>query len=136
MRNSRLKDTCLLNKDDLTLLMYYTTTTYTRREQWRQQNTATCTADLGLYCTELYTGYVRLMLATMLNLIGVAIIIFWDVFLFEQSYICSTDSDSLYNNTSPSMSTIRLHCSDMSDFQENNILSTSSAVNYACPRAA
>ena len=76
---------------------------------------------------EVPDGYVRLLLATVLNLIGVAVINFWDVFLFEQSYICSTDPDlvcfPLVNEMSPNSSTPPLDCSNTSNFQENNITS-------------
>ena len=65
---------------------------------------------------EVPDGYVRLLLATVLNLIGVAVINFWNVFLFEQSYICSTDPDlvcfPLVNEMSPELSTPPLDCSN------------------------
>ena len=67
--------------------------------------------------------YQFLMLAMALSLIGVAGIEFWDIYLFEDSYICSTDPNLVCFPAYPNMTTPRLDCSDTSYLEDNNITS-------------
>ena len=67
--------------------------------------------------------YQVLVLAMVLSLIGVAGVTFWDIYLYEESHICSTDPDLACFPAYPNMSTSSLDCSDTSYFDNNNITS-------------
>ena len=67
--------------------------------------------------------YKVLMLAIVLSLIGIAALVFWNTFLFEESHICGTDPYLACFPAYPSMSTPRLDCSDTSYLKDNNITS-------------
>ena len=68
-------------------------------------------------------SYKVIMLAIALSLIGVAGKTFWIVFLFEKSYICSTDPKLACFPAQPNLTTPRLDCSDTSYLEDNNITS-------------
>ena len=67
--------------------------------------------------------YKVLMFATALSLIGVAGVKLWDIYLYEDSNICSTDPYLACFPAYPNMSTPRLDCSDTSYLEDNNITS-------------
>ena len=65
-----------------------------------------------------------MMLAMMFSMTGTGGVIFWDIYLFEDSYICSTDPDqACFPAYPPSITTPRLDCSDMHFLEDNNITS-------------
>ena len=64
-----------------------------------------------------------MMLAIALSLIGVAGKTFWNVYLFEKSYICGTDPKLACFPAQPNLTTPRLDCSDTSYLEDNNITS-------------
>ena len=67
--------------------------------------------------------YKVLMLAMVLTLMGVAWVLFWDIFLFQETHYCSTDPDLACFPAYPNMTTSRLDCSDTSYLEVNNITS-------------
>ena len=67
--------------------------------------------------------YKVLMLAVATSLTGVGGVVFWDYFIFEDSYICSTDPNLACFPAFPNLTTLRLDCSDTSYLEINNITS-------------
>ena len=67
--------------------------------------------------------YKVMMLAMMFSMTGTGGVIFWDIYLFEDSYICSTDPDLACFPAYPNISTPRLDCSNMHFLEDNNITS-------------
>ena len=67
--------------------------------------------------------YKVLMLAMVLTLMGVAWVLFWDIFLFQETHSCSTDPDLACFPAYPNMTTPRLDCSDTSYLEVNKITS-------------
>ena len=67
--------------------------------------------------------YKVMMLAMMFSMTGVGGMRFWDISVFEDSYICSTDPDLACFPAYPSITTPRLDCSNTSFFEDNNITS-------------
>ena len=67
--------------------------------------------------------YKVMMLAMMFSMTGAGGMIFWDIFVFEDSYTCSTDPDLACFPAYPSITTPRLDCSNTSYFEDNNITS-------------
>ena len=63
------------------------------------------------------------MLAIALSVIGVAGVVFWDIYLYEESNICSTNPDLVCFPAYPNMTTLRLDCSDTTYLEDNNITS-------------
>ena len=63
------------------------------------------------------------LFAIVLNLIGVAMVQFWDKFLFEESRGCSIDQQLICFPSFPNLTTPRLNCSDTSFLEDNNITS-------------
>ena len=59
----------------------------------------------------------------MLTLMGVAWVLFWDIFLFQETHSCSTNADLACFPAYPNMTTPRLDCSDTSYLEDNNITS-------------
>ena len=57
--------------------------------------------------------YKVMMLAIAISLIGVAARPFWNVCLFEKSYICGTDPKLACFPAQPNLTTPRLDCSDI-----------------------
>ena len=68
-------------------------------------------------------SYKVIMLAIALSLIGVAGKTFWNVYLFEKSYICGTDPKLACFPAQPNLTTPRLDCSDIAYLEDNNITS-------------
>ena len=67
--------------------------------------------------------YEVMMLAIALSLVGLAGTSFWNAFLFDKSYICSSDPNLACFPTQPNITTPRLDCSDTSYLEDNNITS-------------
>ena len=59
----------------------------------------------------------------VLHLLAIALVQFWNEFLFEESHGCSTDQNFVCFPPFPNMSTPRLDCSDTSYLENNNITS-------------
>ena len=60
---------------------------------------------------------------TVFNLTGVALVQFWEYFLFEESHTCSTDPNLGCFPSNPNLTTPHLDCSNTSYLEDNNITS-------------
>ena len=67
--------------------------------------------------------YIFGLFITVLNLLGVASVQFWDNFLFEESHGCTTDRTLYCFRNLPGLNTPRLDCSNTSYLENNNITS-------------
>ena len=67
--------------------------------------------------------YLLVLSVTVFNLTGVALVQFWEDFLFEESRICSTDPNLGCFPSNPNLTTPRLDCSNTSYLEDNNITS-------------
>ena len=67
--------------------------------------------------------YKVMMLAMMFSMTGAGGLIFWDIYLFEDSYTCSTDPDLACFPAQPNITTPRLDCSNTSFLEDRNISS-------------
>ena len=72
---------------------------------------------------EVSERYKVLMLAVAISLTGVGGVVFWDYFIFEDSYICSTDPNLACFPAFPNLTSPRLDCSNTSYLKVNNITS-------------
>ena len=64
-----------------------------------------------------------MMLAMALSMLGAGGVTFCDIYLFEDSYICSTDPNLACFPAYPNLTTPRLDCSNTSYLEDNNITS-------------
>ena len=67
--------------------------------------------------------YKVMMLAMALSMLGAGGVTFCDIYLFEDSYICSTDPNLACFPAYPNLTTPRLDCSDTNYLEDNNITS-------------
>ena len=69
--------------------------------------------------------YKAFLFSNVLQLIGIALMQFWDNFLLDESRICTTDPNLACFPSNPMPSTPRLDCSNTSFIEKNNITSFS-----------
>ena len=69
--------------------------------------------------------YEAFLFSNVLQLIGIALMQFWENFLLDESRICTTDPNLACFPSNPMLSTPRLDCSNTSFIEKNNITSFS-----------
>ena len=69
--------------------------------------------------------YKAFLFSNVLQLIGIALMQFWDNFLLDESRICTTDPNLACFPSNPTLSTPRLDCSNTNFIEKNNITSFS-----------
>ena len=69
--------------------------------------------------------YKAFLFSNVLQLLGIGLMQFWDNFLLEESRICTTDPNLACFRSNPTLSTLRLDCSNTSFIEKNNITSFS-----------
>ena len=66
--------------------------------------------------------YKAILFSNVLQLIGIALMQFWDIFLIEESRICSTDPSLACFPSKPSLDTPHLDCSNTSLWRKTTSL--------------
>lgn len=79
--------------------------------------------EFTVFDKDISSSYAHVLYVMVLNLIGVALVQFWDDFLIEESRGCNTDAQLACFPLFPDMDTPRLNCSDTSYLVNNNITS-------------
>ena len=69
--------------------------------------------------------YKAFLFSNVLQLIGIALMQFWDNFLLEESRICTTDPNLACFPSNPTLTTPRLDCTNTTFIEKNNITSFS-----------